>query len=93
MWTGISLSEYKGNTIFQANTLLCHSKTKFRSQNLVTVCFICDTGHLIKRGLTKSKETFISSVETTKYIDTRAEILLRVNKIYYNMVWAIFILF
>ena len=74
---GISLSEYKGNTIFQANTLLCHSKTKFRSQNLVTVCFICDTGHLIKRGLTKSKETFISSVETTKYIDTRAEIIIK----------------
>ena len=37
---GISLSEYKGNTIFQANTLLCHSKTKFRSQSLTTVCFI-----------------------------------------------------
>ena len=57
--------------------MLCHSKTKFRSQNLVTVCFICDTGHLIKRGLTKSKETFISSVETTKYIDTRAEIIIK----------------
>lgn len=59
----ISLSEYKGNTIFQANTLLCHSKTKFRSQNLPTVCFILTLDTSYKKGVSSMNMNLILLIQ------------------------------